>query len=46
MIDSKILNSFFYNNEVGIYMYDSNDNIVQGNKIEWNKRVKKLKKYY
>lgn len=36
MIDSKILNSFFYSNEIGIYAYDSNDNIIQGNKIEWN----------
>lgn len=36
MVDSKILNCFFYSNEIGIYMYDSNDNIIEGNKIEWN----------
>ena len=36
MVDSKILNSFFYSNEIGIYMNDSNDNIISGNKIEWN----------
>ena len=23
-------------NEKGLYMYDSNDNIIQHNKIEWN----------
>lgn len=36
LVDSKILNSFFYSNEIGIYGYNSNDNIIQGNKIEWN----------
>ena len=36
LVDSRITNNFFYNNEKGIYMYDSNDNIVQNNKIEWN----------
>ena len=36
LIDSRVSNCFFYNNEKGIYMYDSNDNIIEHNKIEWN----------
>lgn len=34
--DSRISSNFFYNNEIGIYMYNSNDNIISNNKIEWN----------
>lgn len=36
LVDSRVTNNFFYSNEKGIYMYDSNDNIIQHNKIEWN----------
>lgn len=36
LTDSKVLDSFIYNNEIGIYMYDSNDNMIMNNKIEWN----------
>lgn len=36
LVDSRVTNNFFYSNEKGIYMYDSNDNIIEHNKIEWN----------
>ena len=36
LVDSRVTNNFFYSNKKGIYMYDSNDNIIQHNKIEWN----------
>ena len=36
MTDSKITNCFFYGNEIGIDMTDSNDNMITNNKIEWN----------
>ena len=36
LTDSIITNSYFYNNEIGINMLNSNDNTVCNNKIEWN----------
>lgn len=35
-VDSKITNNFFYFNEVGINLDNSNDTSVVNNKIEWN----------
>ena len=35
-VDSKIDGNFIYNNDVGINFYNSNDNIISNNKIEWN----------
>ena len=34
--DTKVLDSFFYNNEIAINMQNSNDNMIDSNKIEWN----------
>lgn len=36
LVDSFIVNSYFYNNEIGIDLTDSNDNTIECNKIEWN----------
>ena len=42
MVDSRIINNFFMNCGIGIYMYNSNDNIIESNKIEWNETGIKL----
>ncbi|EME7189657.1 BppU family phage baseplate upper protein [Enterococcus faecium] len=34
--DSKIDSNFIYQNDIGIYLINSNDNMVSSNKIEWN----------
>lgn len=36
LVDSRVINSTFNNNEVAMNLKYSNDNIILGNKIEWN----------
>lgn len=35
--DSKVINNYFYSNQIGIDYSTSNDDITANNKIEWNK---------
>lgn len=36
LTDTRVINNTINQNEIGIYAYDSNDNIISNNKIEWN----------
>ena len=36
LTDTSVLQSYIYNNEIGIDMTNSGDNTIIGNKIEWN----------